>query len=76
MGNDTAPESELDILSDREVEVVSLLSQGANSSLICREMQIDEEDLRRLKSSIRSKCKLKDEVALIQFAARQRRTGN
>lgn len=73
LGNDKSPGSELDVLSDREVELVSLLSQGGNTSSICREMQVDEAELLRLKASVRSKCKLKDEVALIQFAARQRR---
>jgi DNA-binding NarL/FixJ family response regulator len=73
LGSGNAVGSELDVLSDREVEVVSLLSQGGNSSFICRELQISEDDLRELKESIRKKCKLKDAVALIQFAAKQRR---
>jgi DNA-binding NarL/FixJ family response regulator len=65
-------ESDLDDLSDREVEVVSLMSQGGNSSFICRELNLGEEELRELKSSIRKKCRLKDDVALVQFAAKQR----
>jgi DNA-binding CsgD family transcriptional regulator len=73
LGSGKAAGSELDVLSDREVEVVSLLSQGGNTSSICRELQVSEEELRGLKDSIRKKCRLKDEVALIQFAARQRR---
>jgi DNA-binding CsgD family transcriptional regulator len=73
LGSGDVAGSDLDVLSDREVEVVSLLSQGGNSSFICRELQIGEEELSKLKRSIRKKCKLKDDVALIQFAAKQRR---
>jgi DNA-binding NarL/FixJ family response regulator len=73
LGSQKVSGSDLDVLSDREVEVVSLLSQGANSSMLCRELQVTDDELRELKGSIREKCNLKDEVALIQFAARQGR---
>jgi DNA-binding NarL/FixJ family response regulator len=72
LGNTTGNESELDVLSEREVEVVSLMSQGNPSSFICRELAISAEELGEIKKAIRGKCKLKDEVALVQFAARQR----
>jgi two-component system, NarL family, response regulator EvgA len=74
LGNEPVQPHELDVLSDRELEVISLLSQGANSNSICREMQIAAEELEDLKKSIRTKCKLKNEVQLIQFAARQKST--
>ena len=64
--------SPLDVLSDREVEVVSLMGQGNASSFICRELAISAEELAGLKKSIMTKCGLKDDVALVRFAAKQR----
>jgi DNA-binding NarL/FixJ family response regulator len=64
--------SPLDELSDREVEVVSLIGQGNPSSFICRELMISAEELAALKKGIMGKCQLKDEVGLVRFAAKQR----
>jgi DNA-binding NarL/FixJ family response regulator len=65
-------ESPLDALTDREVEVISLMSQGNPSSFICRELAISTEQLAAIKKGIMQKCALNDEVALVRFAARQR----
>jgi len=64
-------ESPLDVLTDREVEVVSLMGQGNPSSFICRELLISAEELAVVKKRIMQKCSLKDEVALVRFAARR-----
>jgi DNA-binding NarL/FixJ family response regulator len=72
LGSEKTARSELDVLNDREVEVVSLLSQGGNSTTICQELQVTKDELGEIRKAIMSKCKLKDEVQLIQFAARQK----
>lgn len=64
-------QSSLDRLTDRELEVFSLMSQGSPSGYICREMQITPEQLAAFKQRIQSKFELKNEVQLVQFAARQ-----
>lgn len=64
--------SKLDCLDNRELEVVSMMSQGQNGRQISEELQIGPEELKTLKASIQKKCGLKDEVALVQFAAQQR----
>lgn len=65
--------SPLDVLSDREVEVVSLMGQGNPSSFICRELAVSPDELVGLKKGIMTKCGFKDEVALVRFAAKQGR---
>ncbi len=62
----------LDKLDNREMEIFSLISQGSNSSNICRELQITPEQLSAQKKQIQAKLKLKDDVQLIQFAAKSR----
>ncbi|MDB6039132.1 MAG: hypothetical protein JWM99_2973, partial [Verrucomicrobiales bacterium] len=47
--------SELDLLSEREIEFFSLLSQGTPSHIMLVEMGIDADDLALLKASIRKK---------------------
>jgi DNA-binding CsgD family transcriptional regulator len=65
--------SGLDSLSDRELEVFSILAQGYSSRQIVSEFGIGLEELQTAKKSIQTKLRLKDEVQLIQFAAKHRR---
>jgi DNA-binding NarL/FixJ family response regulator len=65
--------SALDNLDNRELEIISLMSQGSNSGQITQELFMSREALDRAKSGIRQKLGLKDEVALVQFAAQQAR---
>lgn len=64
--------SELDSLGDRELEVVSLLAQGNGFSRAAQEMGLSEERFGDLKKGLQKKLKLKNDVQLLQFAARQR----
>jgi DNA-binding CsgD family transcriptional regulator len=64
--------SGLDILSDRELEVFSILGQDYSSRQIVSEFGIGREELRTAKQSIQTKLRLKNEVQLIQFAAKHR----
>ena len=70
--NEPADPSPLDALDNREMEVLSLLSQGSNSSFIAREMLIAPEQLAAHKKSIQTKLRLKNEMQLIQYAAKQK----
>ena len=72
LADEDATQSALDALTDREVEVLSLLSQGASSRRVCDEMMISTEDLGAFKEKIQRKLGLKNELQLYQFAARQR----
>ena len=65
-------QSALDILNNREIEVFSLLSQGYSSHHICRELEINNDQLAALKFAIQSKLNLKNEIQLFQFAVQQR----
>jgi DNA-binding NarL/FixJ family response regulator len=65
-------QSALDALDNRELEVVSMMSQGQAGRQICDEMRITGEELAQIKSEIQAKCGLKDEVQLLRFAAQQR----
>jgi DNA-binding NarL/FixJ family response regulator len=64
--------SQMDLLDNHEVELISLLSQGFNGTNICRELQITPEELASLKSSVRTRLNLQNDMELLQFAAKQR----
>jgi DNA-binding NarL/FixJ family response regulator len=72
LANEASTRSALDVLNNREVEVFSLLSQGYSSHHICRELEINTDQLAALKSTIQSKLNLKNEIQLFQFAVQQR----
>jgi DNA-binding NarL/FixJ family response regulator len=65
--------SALDRLDNHELEIISLMSQGSNSSHIAQELFITRDALDTAKAGIRQKLGLKDEVALVRFAAQQSR---
>jgi DNA-binding CsgD family transcriptional regulator len=60
--------SELDVLSERELEVFSALAQGYSGSQILAECGIAPAELRQLKQKIQQKLGLKNEVQLLQRA--------
>jgi DNA-binding NarL/FixJ family response regulator len=66
-----ADQTPMDLLDDREVEVVSLLSVGYGFERAAVEMGIDEQAMTLLARGIRKKLKLKNDSQLLQFAARQ-----
>jgi DNA-binding CsgD family transcriptional regulator len=65
-------DSVLDSLEDRELEVISLLAQGRSFRQTAQEMGLDPDRFESLKKAIQKKLKLKDDVKLIQFAAKHR----
>ena len=69
---DSESSSELDHLNEREIELFSLLSQGTPSHLITMEMGMESEDLASLKAGIRKKLSLKNDIQLLQFAAKHK----
>ncbi len=65
--------SDIEELEEREIEVLSMLSQGLSGGQMCREMGIEGEELVLLKREIQKKLGLKNEVELVRFAARMPR---
>lgn len=65
-------DSALDLLEERELEVISLLAQGRSFKQTAEEMGLDPGRFDSLKRSIQKKLKLRDDVKLIQFAAKHR----
>jgi len=63
--------SKLDLLNDRELEVISLLAQGNSFKQTAEEMGISAERLDELKKSIQNKLQLKNDLQIVQFAAKQ-----
>ena len=62
----------MDLLDDREVEVVSLLSLGYGFERAAEEMGLDGNGMSAMTRGIRKKLKLRNDAQLLQFAARQR----
>jgi DNA-binding NarL/FixJ family response regulator len=69
---DSEINSELDLLNEREIELFSLLSQGTPSHLITVEMGIQADELAGFKTNIRNKLGLKNDIQLLQFAAKHK----
>jgi hypothetical protein len=69
---DNETSSDLDLLNEPEIEFFSLLSQGTPSHMMLLEMGIEAEDLTRLKASIRKKLGLKNDIQLLQYAAKHK----
>jgi DNA-binding CsgD family transcriptional regulator len=67
--------SPLDALNERELEVFSLIGQGYTAGQMDSEFGIAPPRLKATKLAIQKKLGLKNEVQLLQFAARQRRQG-
>jgi len=70
-GKVDAIKSDLDILDDRELEVFSILSQGYSNSQIDSQFGIDPKQLKQIKARIQKKLGLKNEVQMLQLAAKQ-----
>ncbi len=68
-------DSRLDTLSESELEVFSLLSEGYSGSQIHSLFAIDPERLSVLKRGIREKLGLKNDAQLLRLAAEQKRLG-
>ena len=62
--------SPLDVLNDRELELLSLMGQGYSSDRIQSLFGVDGPKLSALKQNIRSKLKLKNDLELLRAAAK------
>ena len=67
-----SPQSKLDNLDEREFELFSLMSRGTPTRFIESEMGVSGEHLVELKKSLQKKLGIKNEIALLQFAAKNR----
>lgn len=72
LANSHDNEKALDHLNEREFEMFSLLAQGSPAFIISREMGVSGDELNSIKSQIRKKLGLKDDVQLLQYAAKHR----
>ena len=66
-------QSPLDVLDERELEIFSILSHGYTAGQIESEFGIKRSELKSAKDRIQGKLQLKNEVELIQCAARHGR---
>jgi DNA-binding NarL/FixJ family response regulator len=65
------PQSVLDTLDERELEVFSIISQGYTASQIESQFGIPAEELTALRQRLKKKLNLKNDIQLIRFAAQQ-----
>ena len=63
-----AESNPLDVLSDKEMEVFSMLGQGYSSRNISEELALATEETQKLREKIRVKLKLKTDVQVLQSA--------
>jgi len=60
--------SELDCLSDREIEVLNLMAEGMNRREIAAEMGLSIKTIESYRENMKKKLKLRDTVQLAQYA--------
>jgi DNA-binding NarL/FixJ family response regulator len=63
-----APRSPMDVLTDREVEVLALIGKGHGSQQIARELHISVKTVEAHRANIKSKLNLKSSSDLLQRA--------
>ncbi|MBT3295547.1 MAG: response regulator transcription factor [Verrucomicrobia bacterium] len=62
--------TELDRLSDREVEVLQLMAEGMNRREIAEEMGLSVKTIESYRENMKKKLELRDTVLLAQYAVR------
>lgn len=62
--------TELDRLSDREVEVLQLMAEGMNRREIAEEMGLSVKTIESYRENMKKKLELRDTVQLAQYAVR------
>jgi DNA-binding NarL/FixJ family response regulator len=65
--------SELDCLSDREIEVLQLMAEGMNRREIAEEMGLSVKTIESYRENMKKKLELRDTVQLAQYAVRSLR---
>ncbi len=65
-------QSKLDNLDEKEFELFSLMSRGTPTRFILDEMGLTAEELAEVKKQVQKKLGIKNEIALLQFAAKNR----
>ncbi|MDP6491258.1 MAG: response regulator transcription factor [Kiritimatiellia bacterium] len=68
--------SELDCLSDREIEVLQLMAEGMNRREIAAEMGLSVKTIESYRENMKKKLVLRDTVQLAQYAVRAMRASN
>ena len=68
--------SELDCLSDREIEVLQLMAEGMNRREIAAEMGLSVKTIESYRENMKKKLDLRDTVQLAQYAVRAMSASN
>ncbi len=68
--------SELDCLSDREIEVLQLMAEGMNRKEIATAMGLSVKTIESYRENMKKKLDLRDTVQLAQYAVRAMRSSN
>lgn len=70
VGGDPAPESPVDMLSDRELEIVNMIGNGLPTREIAAKLHISIKTVESHRARIKEKLSLKNAIQLVQFCVR------
>ena len=70
VGGDPAPDSPVDLLSDRELEIVSMIGSGLPTREIAAKLHISIKTVESHRARIKEKLNLQNAIQLVQFCVR------
>lgn len=70
VGGDPAPDSPVDLLSDRELEIVNMIGSGQPTREIAAKLHISIKTVESHRARIKEKLSLQNAIQLVQFCVR------
>jgi DNA-binding NarL/FixJ family response regulator len=70
VGGDPAPDSPVDLLSDRELEIVNMIGSGLPTREIAAKLHISIKTVESHRARIKEKLNLQNAIQLVQFCVR------
>jgi Response regulator containing a CheY-like receiver domain and an HTH DNA-binding domain len=70
VGGDPAPDSPVDLLSDRELEIVNMIGSGLPTREIAAKLHISIKTVESHRARIKDKLNLQNAIQLVQFCVR------
>jgi DNA-binding NarL/FixJ family response regulator len=70
VGGDPAPDSPVDLLSDRELEIVNMIGSGLPTREIAAKLNISIKTVESHRARIKEKLNLQNAIQLVQFCVR------
>ena len=70
VGGDPAPDSPVDLLSDRELEIVNMIGSGLPTREIAAKLHISIKTVESHRARIKEKLSLQNAIQLVQFCVR------